>query len=248
MVDEGSFLITRLSRYACVVHGLNIQRKNIGVASIIGSHASGETNQRVELIQFQNETMFYLLHGIGKFFRKLKSIYVGCSDLSTLGTKLIRRSNFQNMENLFELVIHKSDIDKLYEDTLWDLQNLERFQLDGKLKVLYERTFEKNPKLREVYLASNKLEFLPRYLFKNNPLLDWVNFEDNSLKIIETNFTGLKNIKYIFLRNNVCIDALFNRTVNVDHETQFYRIRKVTDFQSLIWVNCSSANIKVTPL
>lgn len=239
--------MTHFFRYACVAHGLNLLSNNFVIDRLIGSHKSGENNSNVELMQFHNETMFYLANGIGDFFPNLKSIFVGYSDSLSLNTKLISRSNFQNMKNLFEIVIHKSDIETIAEDILWDLPNLERFQLDGRLKELPERTFENNANLKEVYLASNALEFLPRKLFKNNPSLDWVNFRNNFLKIIEIDFMRLTTMKYAFLAGNVCIDRDFNKTdLQVDYQyedlnepTDFYQFRRITELQRLIYSNCS---------
>lgn len=227
---------------------MSLQSKNFGIDTLTGSHQSvNESNAKVELMQFHNGTMFYLMNGLGKLFPNLKSIFVGYSDEISLNTKLISRSNFQNMEKLFEIVIHRSDIETISEDVLWDLPSLERFQLDGKLKELPERIFEKNAKLTEVYLASNVLEFLPRQLFKNNLNLNWVNFKDNSLKFIETDFMHFEHIKYIFLAGNVCIDKDFNKT-DVQFEDQYEdpnvntdsnQVGRVIDLQRLIYSNCS---------
>lgn len=226
-------------RYACVVHDFNVRSKNLGVGTIYGSHASGESDGKVELIQFLNGTMFYLLDGVGKYFPNLKSIYIGHSELPSLNTMHIRRSNLQNMKNLFEFVIHKSNIEIVDEHLLWDLPNLERFHLEGKLKLLQDRIFEKNVKLREIYLASNRLEYLPRCLFRHNLLLEWVNFKDNSLKIIEIDFSNFKNIRYIFLANNVCINENYDRTE--DNKAEIYQINKIV-FLQLIMSNCRLAN------
>lgn len=234
-------------RYACVAHGLAVRYKNFGVDKLIGTHESNGTNSKVELIQFHNGTMFYLIDGIGKLFPNLKSFFVGYSDSLPLNTTLIRRSNFQNMENLFEIAIHQSEIDWIYEDLLWDLPNLERFQLDGMLLDIPERTFEKNIKLKEVYLASNSLVFLPRNLFKNNSDLKWVNFACNSLKFIETDFTRLPHIQYIFLTGNLCINQNWNKTAemieiqfeNITETNDFYQVSGVAELQRLINSNCT---------
>lgn len=239
MDDEQTF-ITSHSRYACVVRDLNVRSKNLNTATFYGSLASGETYGKVEVIEFNNGTMLYLLDGMGTYFPNLKSIYIGRSDLPSLKTKLIKRSNLQNLMNVFEFVIHKSNIEIVDEDTLWDLPNLERFQLEGKLRVLQDGIFEKNLKLREVYLAFNRLEFLPKYLFRNNLLLDWANFKGNSLKIIETDFSIFKNLRYIFLADNVCINENYNKTA--DENIEFPEFRKITVFLQLISSNCSSAN------
>lgn len=231
-----------------MAHGLNVQSKNIVVDKLIGAHEKKANNDRVELLQFHNGTMLYLLDGIGKLFPNLKSIFVGYSDSVSLNTVLLRRSNFQRMENVFEIVIHRSEIETIADDLFWDLPQLERFQLDGKLKELPERLFEKNVNLKEVYLASNDLVFLPRKLFRNNSQLSWVNFEDNLLKFIEVDFTLLLNIRYVFLADNICIDKNLNKTIE-QIEYQFeapndsdssHPVRRVIELQRLIHSNCTS--------
>ncbi len=204
-------------------------------------------NSHVELIQFHNGTMFYLVDGIGIFFPKLKSFLVGYSDSDALNTKLIKRSNFQNMENLFEIVIHRSQIEIIAEDLLWDLPNLERFQLDGMLLDIPERLFENNAKLQEVYLASNALVSLPKNLFKFNLDLKWVNFSDNYLNYIYIDFLRLPNIQYVFLTGNRCIDKSFNKTAvqsddsleDLEENNDSNQVGRVITLQRLIYWNCT---------
>lgn len=197
--------------------------------------------------------MLQLVNGLGKLFPNLKVILVGYTDAPTLHTTFIRRSNFQNMKNLSEIAIHKSNIETVAEDLLWDLLNLKRFQIDGRIKELPERLFERNRKLEEVYLASNALEYLPKRLFKNNLALHWVNFADNALKRIDTNFMRLNQIQYIFLDSNICIDKSFNRSAaeqvdyqyddeneNVSETAGSQQVLTVFQLQRLIYWNCTS--------
>lgn len=191
------------------------------------------TEQRVQLIIFYNGTMFYLPHGIGKVFRNLKQFRIE----QALGLKLLQRSNFKHMEGLFILSFTDQDIQTVGDDTLWDLLKLEEFSfVRSKLKVLHEKTFEKNIKLKYVDLRSNQLQFLPKDLFKANSLLERAIFDSNHLTIIETDFTELKYILRIHLNNNVCINAEFFGTSVVIAGN-----KKLTDFQNLIRANCSSS-------
>ncbi|XP_037036930.1 uncharacterized protein LOC119074765 [Bradysia coprophila] len=229
--------------YACVAYGLNVRSKNVVVDKLIG--AAKLNKSRVEFIQFHNGTMLYLLDGIGKFFPNLKSVLVGYSDTVSLNTTLMRRSNFQHMENLFEIVIHKSDIETIAVDLLWDLPQLERFHLEGKLKELPERIFEKNVKLKEVYLASNSLVFLPRKLFWNNLHLTWVNLEHNLLTFIEVDFMMLPNIQYVFLAGNNCVNRNLNKTdeenelQDLNENDNSQPVTRVLELQRLIYSNCT---------
>lgn len=200
--------------YLCRLQALDIQSDNIEIDAFIGVHYPGKTHQDVEEIKFESGTTFFLPSGIGKFFTKLKTLKVGYMSGQSLGVKVIKRSNLENLGKLQELSIYKNEIEILEEDTLWDLPFLEIFELiKNKLKVIHEKTFHKNEKLREVNLQSNKLELLPRDLFFNNNVLERIDFSKNSLKIIEINFTNLMFVKSVILKDNVCINF---RTLNGD--------------------------------
>lgn len=230
-----------------MAYGLEVTNRNFVVEKLVGVHQPEKNNGNVELIQFHDGTMNHLLNGIGKLFPNLKSVLVGYSDSMSLNTVFIRRCNFQHMENVFEIVIHKSSIETVPDDLLWDLPNLERFQLDGKLKEIPERLFERNFNLQEVYLASNELTFLPRELFRKNLELKWVNFERNRLQFIEVDFMFLPNIQYVFLADNICIDRYLNKSEETD-EDQFVvpkeidnsvPIKSVSKLQRLIYSSCA---------
>lgn len=122
-----------------------------------------------------------------------------------------------------------------------NLPNLEIFNVhNNKLKALEENTFKKNAKLRKVLLNYNQLEFLPRNLFKHNLVLEKVKFYGNSIKIIHTDFSVLKNIWEISFYQNVCINALYDTN---DPNEYLNRYRNLTDFQNLIRANCSSSDL-----
>lgn len=192
--------------YGCWLNNIDIQRNNVQVVSFSGSHSLGETNQDVQLIQFVNGTMFFIPNGLGNLFRNINYLIVGDSESRSLGTKRIRRSNFQNLENLLELIFHNNDIEILNEDSLWDLPKLRVFKfVNNKLKVLSEKTFFKNDNLKEVYLNSNELKYLPRNVFLHNSLLEKVDFRNNFLKTIDERIfeTNLKLIGVSFVSNQL---------------------------------------------
>lgn len=192
-----------------------------------------QTNEIVEWIKFERGTMLYLPDGIGKYFKNVKYLDVK----SGLNLKRLRRSNFKNFENLGKIHIFGNDIETLDDDIFWDLPNLNYLQLmDNHMKTIPERIFEKNTKLKYVHLQSNKLENLPENLFKNNSLLQWVEFNNNSLTSIKIDFIGLKNIKRIDFRNNVCIDSFYDASENSIQNAD--AITDLEAFQSLIELKC----------
>lgn len=182
---------------------LNIRTENTAVTSFTHNRVWPRISQQnVVAIRFQSGTMFFLPNGIGKSFTNLKTLEVE----SRLGTKLIKRTNLRNLENLLKLTIDENDIELLDEDVLWDLPALQIFQLIyNKLKVVHEKTFDHNLQLRVIDLHANQLEVIPRYLFRNNFSLEKIDLSGNSLKVIEADFTSLNNVWIINLKNNDCI-------------------------------------------
>lgn len=201
-------------RYACVPENWDdFQNEDIYVKSFTGTHfiTGEETDQDVDMIFFERGTMFSIPEGIGAAFRNLKSFHMQYF----LKTKRITRSSFEHMFKLVEIVFFKIEIDELNFDAMWDLPALEIFVVvQSKLKILHEKTFEKNERLKYVHLNSNLLEFLPRNIFKNNLKLEQVHLSKNSLRFIEIDFTALKNIRLFDLRDNTCTGAYHNVEVN----------------------------------
>lgn len=185
--------------------------------------------------------MFFLPNRIGKNFKNLETLVVN----SGLGTKLIKRSNLLNLEKLRGLHIYRNEIEILHFDTLWDLPVLGAFALiNNKLNELDKRTFEKNGRLTRVNLSFNRLEFLPRHIFKANVLLNWVNLDENPIKSIATDFTALPNIKNIFLHNNACIDKCYsNGKTFIFICNSPKEVSNLSEFQRQIKRNCTDIRI-----
>lgn len=135
--------------------------------------------------------MVYLPDGIGRIFKNLKVFVV----LADLNFTFVQRTTFKNLEKLIHLHFYRNDIETFDENTLFDLPNLELF------------TLYKNTKLRVVDLRWNKLEVVPKNLFKNNWLLEEAYFTGNSLRLIMVDFSELRNIRTLYFNDNVCTDA-----------------------------------------
>lgn len=172
--------------YGCWPHHVDIRKENFEINSITGPHLNGKTDKDVEVMEFENGTMFFLPNGVGNFFNNLKYLTVGGVRKSSLGTKRIRRSNLENLHNLEDLRLFDTDIVDVDEDALSDLPNLQVFRLENnKLEMLHATTFGTNNKLRIVYITAGALRSLPNNLFQNNSLLEIVVLNDNLLETID---------------------------------------------------------------
>lgn len=180
------FVFSDVPQYSCISDHLISQHENTFVASVTGSHKPKHSNEDVVILTIPNASMTSLPNRIGTFFANLKVLHVG----PVSGLELIKRSNFGNMPHLVDLQIHDSEIHDFEPDSLWDLPNLELFQLrNSKLTSFDERYFQKSVKLKGINLNSNKLiEHLPKDLIQNNPLLIECIFSDNALRTIDEKF------------------------------------------------------------
>lgn len=213
--------------YKCSSWGVNVTDENSEVGSITGTHRTGYTAQNVSEVWFWTGTLDYIPYGIGQKFKYLQKFWVGYDDRN-LGLKLLRRSNFKDMELLWYLDVKFNNVESVDEDTLRDLPNLKYFIVkNNKLKTLQKNTFQKNFQLKVVNADTNQLESLPDDLFKSNALLEEVSFKNNNLKMISIDFTQLKLIKQIDLRGNMCIDQALED------------VNGVTEYQTLLMHQCN---------
>ena len=61
-------------------------------------------------------------------------------------------------------------------------------------------------KVEEISLSYNKIEFLPRNLFRNYLKLVKIDFSKNPIKIIDVDFTELPELKYLYLDGSLCVN------------------------------------------
>lgn len=162
---------TSAAFYGCWLFDLNLTHKYFEVKNFTGSHDLDKVNEHVELIAFKTGVTVALPHNFGKIFKNLKFLLI------SVETKRLSRSNLQSLKRLEMIGLVESNIAELDGDSLWDLPNLQSFEVDkSKLKMLHEATFSRNHKLTVVQVLSSKLKSLPSNLFRENVLLESVSF------------------------------------------------------------------------
>jgi Leucine-rich repeat (LRR) protein len=156
-------------------------------------------------IDFASST--HILSGIGETFSNLKTLLITEQPI-----KFVERSDFAGLTQLEYLELSWNQIEFLPEDVFWDLPNLEELYLfDNKIKKLPVNIFKSLKKLKTIWLSSNKIDHLPKDLFVNNLEIEWILADYNPLKVIDVNFTKLKNLRQLYLGNANCIDfSAFN--------------------------------------
>lgn len=85
---------------------------------------------------------------------------------------------------------------------------------DTRLKEIHQEDFKPFKNLTHVSFFYNKIEVIEEGLFDFNPLLEFVWFEKNEIKIINLNvFKNLKRLTTLDLRNNLCISDFADNDV-----------------------------------
>lgn len=170
----------------------------------------------------------YIFPGIGESFINLKELEIQYQYI-----KFVERSDFADLTQLEELYLDHNQIEFLPEDVFWDLPNLEELWIsDNKITKLPENIFKNLKKIKRITFHQNKIEHLPKDLFVNNLEIEEIYAQDNPLKIIDVDFTALKNLRKLILRNANCINFRANNTI------------EVPEAQSLINQNCRKTTQK----
>ncbi|KAG4071377.1 hypothetical protein HA402_004081 [Bradysia odoriphaga] len=246
------FASTVQAYYGCWLYELNVRQENFVVEKFTGSHDIDRKNDDVEMIVFATGVMASLPLNFGKIFRNLKQLVISVS------TTRIFRTNLENLESLERIFISNCSISKLDENSLWDLPNLQSFEVkNSKLKLLHAVTFSRNYELERVVALSNGLKSLPANLFRNNSQLGSVAFDDNLIESIDENIfetnanllqvslkgNRLRHLKQNLFRNNLelrLIDLSNNHIKTIDDEC-------FTTKSNLISLNLASNELEFLP-
>lgn len=196
-----------------------------------------------------------ITHGIGMYFPNLKKLEVnsGHNFIS------VEKIDFESLNQLKELSLLFNHIDILATNAFDDLTNLEILNLAScDLKRLPEKVFSNLSKLKELYLRSNLLRSIHENIFHNLEALETLDLSDNriealpskllasnlqlkflelshgKIKLIQVDFTALKQLEKVDLEGNVCISSYFNKAY-----VELNAIGSLTELQNIVSLNCT---------
>lgn len=148
------------------------------------------------------------------FLNKLKVLKLSNNKIHT-----IEPYAFKDLHNLEEINLDNNEIEYLPEhlfESFGKLKNL--FMVNNKILFLRENIFKDLTSVQNITLAGNELEFINENLFKFNKKLENVWIEGNRIKFIS--FDTVKNLLYVDLQKNFCIDDYFDNSGSItDMET-----------------------------
>ncbi|KAG5684223.1 hypothetical protein PVAND_013461 [Polypedilum vanderplanki] len=200
----------------------------------IVSADDGVERSNLKAISFaQNKNIKFLPENIGKFAPNLVEFSARNASLQVLSKK-----NFAGLKNLRSLNLADNKIKHIDPDAFDDLSSLEELDLSGnELEILDEDVFAKLKNLKTLRIGNNKfhsihhnlfknlrnlvnvsisnqhIEKIPEKLFNTNLKLQNIWMNSNKIKSISPNmFAKLKDLEYIDIRDNKCIDTYYDAT------------------------------------
>lgn len=220
--------------YPCQITKGKLETDNEAV-TFVGNHQSGKDDNDLKLISFsgnrllrlhyfprdafnnfpqlddfslQNCQLRNLKSGDFKEAGNLKNLNLDSNELSQLNA-----STFSGAVKLEWLSLSSNFIDTIHKDAFQGLSKLQMLVLSqNKLRQLPRETFYSLVDLREILLNGNEFDTMPAGLFDRNLQMKRIWLQNNELKVIEPQlFTPLKNLIFVNLQENVCVNELFRK-------------------------------------
>lgn len=130
----------------------------------------------------------------------------------------INSSTFSELSSLEYLGIVHSEVQEIDADAFEGLNTLKGLYLyDNNIGSLDELTFAPLPNLEELFLNDNRLHNISENLFESNYKLKILMLNGNRISAVGSNIFGDKaDLQYINFSNNICINAEFNITEDLE--------------------------------
>jgi len=181
--------------------------------------------------------MKYFPSNIGTLLSNLKYIEGHKTNLSFL-----KRNQFKFMRKVGTIDISSNQISSIDEDSFYDLPSLTILFLEGnKIKSLQPKLLHKSKKLEIFSVSENQIEVIPKDFFINNKKLKYVDFSENKLKTILVDFTKMKQLPQLNLKENVCINQTIGNLFAISIG-RLYDDTEIADIQDVINSNCTARN------
>jgi hypothetical protein len=191
--------------YTCESFNLRVDIENSQISSVDGVHENNLVNGDVAVLRNVFSRTFYIPNGIASIFPNLHHFYIPSSRI----LKVTRR-NFAGMMDLHTLDLRFNELESLDNDVFLDLFNLEILSLSGNfIKKLPSNAFLNLHSLRYFDVSDNDIALFDDEILSTNLELEEVLLDHNRIKSVRANFERFRDIGFIDLRGNVCIDTLY---------------------------------------
>lgn len=155
-------------------------------------------NFKARILNFRRQDLRHLPNNIGYVFPNLERFRA-----NTLNITSIERTNFKNMDYLFQLDLSDNLIEQIPSDCFDDLVSLIKFSIsENKLKVIHANTFAKNLRLMTINMWDNQIEPTDLKNLKSKRVKFLLLARNRFESIPSDAFDGLENLGEIDLEEN----------------------------------------------
>lgn len=166
----------------------------------------------------------------------------------------------QNFPNLYAIYFKKCNLPftlgKLFLDSPFEkVKSLSISETKHSIQMIRGDTLERMPELQNLAITKNRIDKIDPNFLRNGKKLISVGMQDNSVNFPPNLFSGLKNVKYLFLQGNGMVELnantfkdsnnletidLSNNNFNSIAPTTFDGLTKL-NFVILHWAKCVDA-------
>lgn len=201
---------------------------------MFGEHNATKSNKDVVVFSNKFTKTSHLPIGIGLVFPRLSRFFIVASKL-----KFVVRANFVGLTRLKILDLRFNEIESIPESAFLDLFSLEVLTLSGNLLTqLPVHSFTTMLSLRYFDASDNLLETFDDEVFAQNEQLQEILLEHNQISRITSNFSQFRDVGFIDLRSNVCVENEF-------YLRGFPNLPTLEDFQESINLRCEDARNEI---
>ena len=170
--------------YTCELSNIQF-RTDKDTFTISGTHNIGRKDKDVAKVVFINSELLKIPTILFDTFKNLSYL-----DINYVGLKAIDKNTFESCGKLKSLNARGNNIKLITEDSLQNCTKLTHIDLsDNRIQKLPSRVFSFNTKLTTIIINNNVI---------------------TSIEPCNNVLQQLKNLKYLGLNSNMCVDKLFN--------------------------------------
>lgn len=106
------------------------------------------------------------------------------------------------------------------------------FAFSSEKTILFGEDLKPFYKLKYLDISFNRITHLPSDAFEGNPLMEWIDFSDNKLKLVGLNILDpIPNLHYANFATNICINELGRDKTDISRNIQRLLKRNCQPFE-----------------
>lgn len=170
---------------------------------------------KILMLSFSDQTMLFMPMNLAQIFPKLHTLQVQRSELTKLD-----KTDFQGLNLLETIIIESNNFSRIDGNAFDDIPKIKHLSLSSNnIKKLPAELLTNLTNLKHLILSNNQLQTFTANLLPSNNVIEELHLQKNQLEVIDVKiFHVLKQIKFIDLTDNTCINMEYTKSTNNSQE------------------------------